>query len=41
MQAFKRLAQPDYIGSVVAFLASGDARGLLALPIHADGGSKV
>ena len=41
MQAFKRLAQPDDIGSVVAFLASGDARWITGATIHADGGSKL
>jgi 3-oxoacyl-[acyl-carrier protein] reductase len=40
MQAFKRLAQPDDIGSVVGFLASGDARWITGATIHADGGSK-
>jgi 3-oxoacyl-[acyl-carrier protein] reductase len=40
MQAFKRLAQPDDIGRVVAFLASGDARWITGATIHADGGSK-
>ena len=41
MQAFKRLAQPDDIGIVVAFLASGDARCITGATIHADGGSKL
>jgi len=41
MQSFKRLAQPDDIGSVVAFLASGDARWITGATIHADGGSKL
>ena len=41
MQAFKRLAQPDDIGGVVAFLASDDARWITGATIHADGGSKL
>jgi 3-oxoacyl-[acyl-carrier protein] reductase len=41
MQAFKRLAQPDDIGGVVAFLASEDARWVTGDTIHVDGGSKL
>jgi len=41
MQAFKRLAQPDDIGEVVAFLASDAARWITGASIHIDGGSKL
>ena len=41
MQALKRLAQPDEIGGVVAFLASEDARWITGDTIHVDGGSKL
>ena len=41
MQALKRLAQPDDIGGVVAFLASEDARWVTGDIIHVDGGSKL
>jgi 3-oxoacyl-[acyl-carrier protein] reductase len=41
MQALKRLAQPDDIGGVVAFLASEDARWITGDTIHVDGGSKL
>ena len=41
MQALKRLAEPDDIGGVVAFLASDDARWITGDTIHADGGSKL
>jgi NAD(P)-dependent dehydrogenase (short-subunit alcohol dehydrogenase family) len=41
MQALKRLAQPDDIGGVVAFLASEDARWISGDTIHVDGGSKL
>src|ERR1700720_2552311 len=41
MQALKRLAQPDDIGGVVAFLASDDARWISGDTIHVDGGSKL
>src|SRR6266446_7654703 len=41
IQAFKRLAQPDDIGGVVAFLASEDARWITGDTIHVDGGSKL
>ena len=41
MQALKRLAQPDDIGRVIAFLASEDARWITGKTIHVDGGSKL
>jgi NAD(P)-dependent dehydrogenase (short-subunit alcohol dehydrogenase family) len=41
LQAFKRLAQPDDIGGVVAFLASEEARWITGDTIHVDGGSKL
>ena len=41
MQALKRLAQPDDIAPVVAFLASDDARWVTGESIHVDGGSKL
>jgi 3-oxoacyl-[acyl-carrier protein] reductase len=41
LQTFKRLAAPDDIGDVVAFLASHDARWITGQTIHADGGSKL
>jgi 3-oxoacyl-[acyl-carrier protein] reductase len=41
MQALKRLAQPDDIAPVVAFLASDDARWITGDTVHVDGGSKL
>jgi 3-oxoacyl-[acyl-carrier protein] reductase len=41
IQALKRLAQPDDIGGVVAFLASDEARWITGDTIHVDGGSKL
>jgi 3-oxoacyl-[acyl-carrier protein] reductase len=41
MQALKRIGQPDDVGSVVAFLASQDARWITGDTIRADGGSKL
>src|SRR5580692_474742 len=41
MQAFKRIGQPDDVGSVVAFLASQEARWITGATIHVDGGSKL
>ena len=41
MQALKRLAQPDDIGSVVAFLVSDDARWITGDTVRVDGGSKL
>jgi 3-oxoacyl-[acyl-carrier protein] reductase len=41
MQALKRLAQPDDIAPVVAFLACDDARWVTGQTIYVDGGSKL
>jgi NAD(P)-dependent dehydrogenase (short-subunit alcohol dehydrogenase family) len=41
LQALKRLAQPEDIGGVIAFLASEDARWITGDTIHVDGGSKL
>jgi NAD(P)-dependent dehydrogenase (short-subunit alcohol dehydrogenase family) len=41
MQALKRLAAPDDIGGVVAFLASDEARWITGHTVHVDGGSKL
>jgi NAD(P)-dependent dehydrogenase (short-subunit alcohol dehydrogenase family) len=41
MQALQRLAQPDDIGGVVAFLASDAARWITGDTIRVDGGSKL
>jgi len=41
MQALKRLAQPDDIGGVIAFLASEDARWITGDTVRVDGGSKL
>jgi NAD(P)-dependent dehydrogenase (short-subunit alcohol dehydrogenase family) len=41
LQTFKRFAQPDDLGDVVAFLASSDARWITGDSIHVDGGSKL
>jgi 3-oxoacyl-[acyl-carrier protein] reductase len=41
MQALKRVAQPDDIGAVVAFLASDDARWITGDSVHVDGGSRL
>ncbi|CAN5629883.1 SDR family oxidoreductase [soil metagenome] len=41
MQALKRVAQPDDIGDVVAFLASDAARWITGDTLHVDGGSKL
>jgi NAD(P)-dependent dehydrogenase (short-subunit alcohol dehydrogenase family) len=41
MQALKRVAQPDDIGGVIAFLASDDARWITGATIRVDGGSKL
>jgi len=41
IQALKRLALPDDIAGVVAFLASDDARWISGETIRADGGSKL
>ena len=41
MQALKRIAQPDDIGGVVAFLVSDDARWITGDTVRVDGGSKL
>jgi 3-oxoacyl-[acyl-carrier protein] reductase len=41
MQALQRVAQPDDIAPVVAFLASDDARWITGDTIQVDGGSKL
>jgi NAD(P)-dependent dehydrogenase (short-subunit alcohol dehydrogenase family) len=41
MQALKRVAQPDDIGGVIAFLASDDARWISGDTVRVDGGSKL
>ena len=41
IQALERLAQPDDIGGVVAFLASDDARWISGDIVRVDGGSKL
>src|SRR6202007_1973949 len=41
IQALKRLAQPDDISGVVAFLASDDARWITGDTVRVDGGSKL
>jgi 3-oxoacyl-[acyl-carrier protein] reductase len=41
MQTLKRLAQPNDIGGVVAFLVSEEARWITGDIIHVDGGSKL
>jgi len=41
MQALKRLAAPDDMGGVVAFLASEQARWITGDTIRVDGGSKL
>jgi NAD(P)-dependent dehydrogenase (short-subunit alcohol dehydrogenase family) len=41
IQALKRLANPEDIGSVVAFLASDDARWITGDTVRVDGGSKL
>ena len=41
MQALKRVAQPDDIGGVIAFLASEDARWISGDTLRVDGGSKL
>jgi NAD(P)-dependent dehydrogenase (short-subunit alcohol dehydrogenase family) len=41
IQALKRMAEPDDIGAVVAFLASDDARWITGDTLHVDGGSKL
>jgi NAD(P)-dependent dehydrogenase (short-subunit alcohol dehydrogenase family) len=41
MQALKRVAQPDDIGGVIAFLASDEARWITGDTVRVDGGSKL
>jgi NAD(P)-dependent dehydrogenase (short-subunit alcohol dehydrogenase family) len=41
IQALKRLAQPDDVGDVVAFLASDNARWISGDTVRVDGGSKL
>lgn len=41
MQSLKRLAEPDDIGDVIAFLASNQARWITGDIVHVDGGSKL
>jgi 3-oxoacyl-[acyl-carrier protein] reductase len=41
MQSLKRIAQPDDIGEVIAFLASADARWITGDIVSVDGGSKL
>jgi 3-oxoacyl-[acyl-carrier protein] reductase len=41
IQALKRVAQPEDIGGVIAFLASDDARWITGDTIRVDGGSKL
>ena len=41
LQALKRVAQPDDIGEVIAFLASDAARWITGDTIRVDGGSKL
>lgn len=40
-QAWKRLAEPEDVAGVVAFLASGEACWINGQTIHVDGGSKL
>jgi 3-oxoacyl-[acyl-carrier protein] reductase len=41
LQSLKRIAQPDDIGDVIAFLASADARWITGDTVRVDGGSKL
>jgi 3-oxoacyl-[acyl-carrier protein] reductase len=41
IQALKRIAQPDDVGDVVAFLASNEARWISGDTVRVDGGSKL
>ena len=41
MQALKRIGQPADVASVIAFLASDEARSITGDTIHVDGGSKL
>jgi 3-oxoacyl-[acyl-carrier protein] reductase len=41
LQALKRLAEPEDIAGVIAFLASDEARWITGDTVHVDGGSKL
>jgi len=41
MQAFKQLARPDDMGTVVALLASDDSQWITGDIVRVDGGSKL
>jgi NAD(P)-dependent dehydrogenase (short-subunit alcohol dehydrogenase family) len=41
IQALQRMATPDDIGAVVAFLASDEARWITGDTLRVDGGSKL
>ena len=41
MQAMQRLAEPDDIAGVIAFLASADARWITGEIVNVDGGSRL
>jgi 3-oxoacyl-[acyl-carrier protein] reductase len=41
MQALKRIGRPEDVASVVAFLASDDARWMTGDTIAVDGGSRL
>jgi NAD(P)-dependent dehydrogenase (short-subunit alcohol dehydrogenase family) len=41
IQSLQRLAEPDDIGGVIAFLASDEARWISGDTVHVDGGSKL
>ena len=41
MQALQRLAEPEDIGSVIAFLASDEARWITGDTVRVDDGSKL
>ena len=41
MQTLKRIGQPDYVASVMAFLVSDEARWITGDTIAVDGGSKL
>ncbi|HEX9505079.1 MAG TPA: SDR family oxidoreductase, partial [Acidimicrobiia bacterium] len=41
MQALRRIARPEDIGPVIAFLASDEARWITGDTVRVDGGSKL
>jgi NAD(P)-dependent dehydrogenase (short-subunit alcohol dehydrogenase family) len=41
IQALKRVAEPEDIGGVIAFLASDEARWITGDTVRVDGGSKL